>query len=116
MLNTIPTSPAGAIHGMTSDTQKHLRQHGGSLCDLLDAIGEPGGIDALCDLYGAFETPSPDAATVEAALRDIERLLAKQAPSSLDRLGRAGNFHAAEATRWHGARMSELVARFRDAS
>jgi len=45
-----------------SDTRKHLRQHGGSFCKLLDIIDETIGIDALCDLYAALVNASPYAA------------------------------------------------------
>lgn len=114
MLYTIPTNPTAPVNALMRDTQKHLRQHGSSLCNLLDIIDEPSGIDALCDLYAALDTASPDAAKVEAPLQEIERFLAKQAPSELDLLGREWNFYAAEAARWHGARLSELVARFRN--
>lgn len=91
---------------------KHVHEHGSSLCHLLDEIDDPLGIDALCDLFNEFEKPAPQPEAIVTALRDIERVLAGQTPSSLDRLGRERNFYAADATRWHGARVSELLAGF----
>lgn len=112
MLNTTETGTRQAIFDAVSDAQRHLHLHGGSLCELLDAIDDPSGTDPLCDLHIAFEKPFPDAVDVGVALRQIERFLACQTPSSLDRLGREWNFYAADAARWHGARVSELAARF----
>ncbi|QYX55522.1 hypothetical protein K1T73_10450 [Roseovarius sp. SCSIO 43702] len=91
---------------------QHLREHGRSLCHLLEEIDDPLAIDALCDLHNEFEKPVPQPTVIEAALRDIERVLAGQTPSSLDRIGRERNFYASDATRWHGARMSELLVGF----
>lgn len=112
MLNTTETETRQANFEAVSDAKRHLQQHGTSLCELLDAIDDPSGTDPLCDLHMAFEKPFPDAADVGVALRRIERFLACQTPSSLDRLGRERNFYAADAARWHGARVSELAARF----
>lgn len=105
-----------ARYGATAGTQKHLRQHGASLCDLLDALEDPSGFSALCDLHAAYEQPFPDANTVETALRNIHRVLVDLAPSSLDRIGRKRNLPASDMARWHGARVSELLARFIHAS
>ncbi len=105
-----------ARYGVTADTQKHLRQHGASLCDLLDALDDPSGFSALCDLHAAFGQPFPDADAVETALRNIHCVLANLAPSSLDRVGRKRNLPASDMARWHGARVSELLARFIHAS
>ena len=105
-----------ARYDATADTQKHLRQHGASLCNLLDALENPRGFSALCDLHAAFGQPFPDANTVETALRNIHCVLADLAPSSLDRIGHARNLPASDMARWHGARVSELLARFLHAS
>ncbi|MDX1742830.1 MAG: hypothetical protein R3186_04445 [Ruegeria sp.] len=50
-------------------------------------VPDPGGFVVLCDLHAAYEQPIPNADTVEASQRDIVRILAKQRPSSLDRIG-----------------------------
>jgi len=113
MLNTIACDFDQARYDATFDAQKYLRQHGASLCDLIDALDDADGIDAFCDLNSAFGTAFPDAATIETAQREINRILEDQAPSSLDRLGRERNFYAADAARRHGDRVSELLTRFR---
>ncbi|WP_112323976.1 hypothetical protein [Oceanibium sediminis] len=115
MLNTTTLNTAEAGLGTTYTVEQHLRRHGASLCDLLDALDDPSGFAALCDLHGAFGQPIPNTDIVEAALRDIQRILADQAPSSLNRIGHERGLPASDMTRWHGARISELVARFRHA-
>lgn len=112
MLNTTNRALNLNAQGGVSAAGKHLREHGSSLCHLLDEIDDPLGIDALCDLHNEFQKPLPQQDVIETALRDIERVLAAQIPSSLDRLGRERNFFASDATRWHGARLSELLAGF----
>ncbi|MDG4647264.1 hypothetical protein P6F26_02305 [Roseibacterium sp. SDUM158017] len=115
MLNTTTIDTAEARLGAAYAVEQHLRRHGASLCDLLDALDDPSGFAALCDLHGAFGQPIPDADAVEAALRDIRRILADQAPTSLDRIGHVRGLPASDMTRWHGARVSELLGRFRHA-
>ncbi|MFC0161762.1 hypothetical protein CDZ97_21825 [Mameliella alba] len=115
MLNTHTLDTAEARLGAAYTVEKHLRRHGASLCDLLDALDDRKGFSALCDLHGAFGQPIPDADAVEVALRDIRRILADQAPTSLDRIGHERGLPASDMTRWHGARVSELLGRFRNA-
>ena len=115
MLNTTSLDTAEARLGAAYAVEQHLRRHGASLCDLLDALDDPGGFAALCDLHSAFGQPIPDADAVEAALRDIHRVLADQTPSSLDRIGHERGLPASDMTLWHGARVSEFLARFRRA-
>lgn len=111
-LNTTTLDIAEVRLGAACTVEQHLRRHGASLCDLLDALDEPSGFAALCILHGAFGQPIPDTDAVEAALRDIHRVLADQPPSSLDRIGRERGLPASGMTLWHGARVSELLARF----
>ncbi len=115
MLNTTTLDPAGARLGAAYAVELHLRRHGASLCDLLDALDDPAGFAALCDLHGAFGQPFPDTDAIETALRDILRILADQTPSSLDRIGHERGLPASDMTLWHGARVSEFLARFRHA-
>lgn len=56
--------------------------------------------------------PIPDTDAVGAALRDIHRVLADQTASSLDRIGQERGLPASVMILWHGARVSELLARF----
>ncbi|GGO58363.1 hypothetical protein SAMN05444398_11299 [Roseovarius pacificus] len=115
MLNPNPATTSQARFDATDETEKHLRRHGAGLCDLLDALDDPSGFSALCGLICAFDQPFPDANAVEAALHQIHRVLAEQAPSSLDRIGHQRNLPASNMARWYGARISELIARFRAA-
>ena len=92
--------------------EKHLRYNGASLCDLLDALEDKSGFAALCDLHSAFGHPVPDADAVEAALRHIHQVLADQKASTLDRIGHERRLPASDMTRWHGARVSDLLALF----
>ena len=115
MLNTTTLDTAQARLGVAYAVEQHLRRHGASLCDLLDALDDPSGFAALCDLHSAFGQPIPDTDAVEVALRDIRRILADQAPSSLDRIGHERGLPASDMMRWHGARVSDLLARFRHA-
>lgn len=102
-----------ARYDAVADTQKHLRQHGASLCDLLDALDDPAGFEAFCALHAMLAAPFPDADTVKVTLRDIRRIIAAQSVSSLERISRERNLYATEAAHWHGARLSDLIARFR---
>ncbi|GGH36596.1 hypothetical protein SAMN05444007_108290 [Cribrihabitans marinus] len=115
MLNTTTLDIAEARLGAAYAVEQHLRRHGASLCDLLDALDDPAGFAGLCDLHSAFGQPIPDTDAVEAALRDIQRVLADQIPSTLDRIGHERGLPASDMTLWHGARVSDLLARFRHA-
>ncbi|WP_026759148.1 hypothetical protein [Sediminimonas qiaohouensis] len=115
MLNITTLDPAEVRLGAAYAVEQHLRRHGASLCDLLDALDDSSGFAAFCDLHGAFGQPVPKADVVEAALRDILRVLADQTPSSLDRIGHERGLPASDMTLWHGARVSELLARFHHA-
>jgi hypothetical protein len=112
MLKTPETAIAEARLEAAYAAQKHMRRHGASLCDLLDALDDPAGIDALCDLHSASGQPIPDVDAIETAVSAIHRVLAEQAPSSLDRIGVERCLPASDLTRWHGARISELLNRF----
>lgn len=115
MLNTTALNTAEARLGAAYSVEQHLRRHGGSLCDLLDAFEDTSGFAALCDLHGAFGQPIPDADAVAAAMINIHRILVDQTQSALDRIGNERGLPASDMTRWHGARISELLARFRHA-
>lgn len=115
MLNTATLDTADSRLRAAYAVEQHLRRHGASLCDLLDALDDPSGFAALCDLHGTFGQPIADTDAVEAALRDIRRILADQTSSSLDRIGHERGLPASDMTRWHGARVSDLLARFRHA-
>ena len=115
MLNTDSLNSGEARLGAAYTTENHLRRHGASLCDLLDALEDPSGFAALCDLHSAYGQPIPDVDAVEASLTDIHRILVNQTASSLDRVGYDRGLPASDMARWHGARISELLTRFRDA-
>lgn len=115
MLNTSPANISQARYDAVAATERHLRRHGAALCDLLDALDDPAGFEALCHLHSAFSQPFPDPDVIKDALHDICRFLAEQSPSSLDRIGVERNFAASDTTRWHGARTSELCGNFRHA-
>jgi hypothetical protein len=115
MLNTHTRDTSQARFDATAAAQDHLRRHGAALCNLLDALDGQIGFSAFCDLNSAFGRPVPDFDAVEAALRNIHTVLADQLPSALDSIGHDRNFPASDMTRWHGARVSELLARFRHA-
>ncbi|QYX56530.1 hypothetical protein K1T73_16010 [Roseovarius sp. SCSIO 43702] len=115
MLNSTTVNTSQVRFDAVAATEKHLRRHGASLCDLLDALDDRSGFDALCDLHGAVSERFPDADAVEQALLDIRRILSQQAPSVLDRISHERSLPASDMARWHGARVSELLARFRHA-
>lgn len=113
MLNTTTLNIDQARCNAAADTQRFLRRHGAGLCDLLDALSDPIGFAALCDLQEACDQPFPNPETVETALGAIYHALAEEAPSSFDRIGYARNLPASEMAMWHGARISEMLVRFR---
>ncbi|MEM5542653.1 hypothetical protein WNY61_07870 [Sulfitobacter sp. AS92] len=113
MLNNSTTNLSQARYDAVAATEQHLRRHGAGLCDLLDALDDPAGFEALLRLHSAFSDRFPDSDAIEDALWDIVRYLADQTPSALDSTGRERNFPAPDMARWHGARVSELFNRFR---
>jgi hypothetical protein len=112
MLNTTNDNAIQAAFDRVADTERHLRRHGPALCDLFNAFDTPSGFDALCDLHGIFGYQHPDATEIKSALQEIETALAKQTSQAADTAARNCNFDASAALRWHGARISELLARF----
>ena len=112
MLNTTALDIDPARSNAVADAQRFLRRHGAGLCDLLDALSDPLGFAALCDLQEACDQPFPDPNAVETALGTIYHALADEAPSSLDKISYARNLSASEMVMWHGARVSEILARF----
>ena len=96
----------------TYETEKYLRFNGASLCDLLDALEDKTGFAALCDLHAAISQKFPDADAVEAALRHIHQVLASQKMSALECIGFDRRLPASDMTRWHGARINDIIAMF----
>ncbi|HBB82456.1 MAG TPA: hypothetical protein DC031_04085 [Sulfitobacter sp.] len=115
MRNTHTMDISQARYDAIAATERHLRRHGAALCDLLDALDDQAGFEALCRLHSTFSQSFPDADSVEDAVHDIGRFLANQSPSSLDRIGVERNFAASDMARWHGARISEIYGKFRHA-
>lgn len=112
MLNTTPPDTAETRLGTDYVVEQHLHRHGAGSCDLLDALDNPSGFVALCDLYGAFGQPIRNAYTVEGALQAIQCLLADQAPSPLDWISHQRGLPVSDMAWWHDVRVSELLARF----
>jgi hypothetical protein len=116
MLNTINYDRTQAAFDRVADTERHLRRHGAALCDLFNVFDAPSGFDALCDLHGIYGNQNPDAVAIKEALQEIERSLSMQTTAVADNAARHLKFDASAALRWHGARISELLARFHRAS
>jgi hypothetical protein len=112
MDTTINENIAQAAYDRIADTERHLRHHGPALCNLFDAFDAPSGFDALCDLHGIFGNLHPDAKMIKTALQEIETFLARQTSQAADAAAQNRGFDASGALRWHGARISELHARF----
>lgn len=86
------------------DAKEFLRRNGDSLSELLQEIAGDRGLDLYFEADHLLDGPSPDPACVGKALRDICDLLS-QASVPEDRY--------AASLRWHGARLTDLVARLR---
>ena len=80
MLNNSTTNLSQARYDAVAATEQHLHWHGASLCDLLDALDDPAGFEALLRLHAAISDRFPDADAIEDALWDIVRYLADQTP------------------------------------
>ncbi len=115
MLNTFNTEISETRKDAAAETRKHLLQHGASLSKLLDALDELEGIDALTDLHRMVEEALFDIQGIRQKLHIIHDVLAKQTLSKLDRISYKHCLPASDETRWHGARVGELLARFRHA-
>ena len=115
MLNATILETNQARFDAAAATEKLLRRHGAGLCNLLGTLDDENAFAAFCDLHCAFDQPVPDADRVEAKLRDIHHVLSDQLPSSLERIGQRRNLPVSEMILWYGARLSELLARFRHA-
>lgn len=90
----------------------YFRRHGRGLCDLLDELDEPTGVDAFCDISGEFGKETPDSAVVYAYLKEMVCILGEQPPSLIEKLARERSFSAMQSLNWHGARLSELLFLF----
>ena len=112
MLNYTNFDSVQAAYDRIADTEWHLRRHGAALCDLFGAFDAPSGFDALCDLHGIIGTKNPDATAIKDALQEIKDALARQTSQAADDAGHDRKFDASAALRWHGARISDLHARF----
>lgn len=112
MLNTKAIEQAESRFAAARAVEQHLHCHGAGLCNLLDVINDPSGLAAFYDLHDAINAPLPYTDAIEAALKDICRVLADQPQSSLDQLGVDWCLPVSDMNRWHGARASELLARF----
>ena len=112
MLNNTTENAKQAAYDRIADTERHLRRHGAALCELFTVFDAPSGFDALCDLHGIYGNQRPQAAAIKAALEEIKVALAKQTSHVADTVAHDQNFDAPAALCWHGARISELYARF----
>ncbi len=110
MLKYIPS--VNHYSGAIEAVRKHLHHEGASLCNLLEALDEPCGVDALIDLNMEFGKSHPRAPAIQDALQIIQELLGNQSFEYLELLGRAMNYPTLDATRWHGAKVSDLLAGF----
>lgn len=115
MQNYITENTSQAAFDGIADTERHLRRHGPALCDLFSVFDAPAGFEALCDLHGIFGNQQRDAAVIKTALQEIECALRNQTSQAADSAARDRGFDASAALRWHGARISELHARFHNA-
>lgn len=113
MLNKITTSQTQAAYDATHSVELHLRRHGAGLVQILDLLDDSSGIDAVLDLSEEFGKRFPDAAVVKVSVNQVYQALASQTPTSWTKMAREWNFHADTAARWHGARISELLSKFR---
>ncbi|UOA30513.1 hypothetical protein DSM110093_00262 [Sulfitobacter sp. DSM 110093] len=112
MLSTDTANISQTRYDAVAATERHLRYNGARLCNLLDALDDPAGFEALCRLHSAFSHPFPDADAIEDAVNEITRFLADQSRSSLDKISTERNFAAADMAQWHGARISEIHGKF----
>ncbi|WP_417255218.1 hypothetical protein [Celeribacter sp.] len=78
MQSTITHDISQARFDATYATEKYLRYNGARLCDLLDSLDDKSGFEAFCDLHSILAPSVPDADAVEAALRHIHQVLARQ--------------------------------------
>ena len=107
-----PTPRAVVSDCALEAVRRYLSRDGSSLGFLMDAIDMPSGIDAFIELEAEYRKQDPNPSVIQRELLTIQRLLSDQSPEYLDLLGRAMNYSASDATRWHGARVSELLGRF----
>jgi len=113
MLIKNTTGQTQAAYDATRSVELHLRRHGAGLVQILDLLDDPSGMDAVLDLSEEFGKRFPDAGIVKASVDRIYQTLASQTPTSWAKMAREWNFHADAAARWHGARVSELLSKFR---
>ena len=106
-------NPNCDVYGSAVDAvREHLRNEGASLCTLLEALEDHSAIDAFLDLNTEFGKRDPDVPAIQRALLAIADRLGSQSFEHLDLLARIMNSPTSDAIRWHGAKVSDLVARF----
>ncbi|WP_206019248.1 hypothetical protein, partial [Roseovarius spongiae] len=116
-----PTSPTRSLKSVEEASEQ--KYQGGHFWtpitpiqgSILHAGSHSSGFAALCDFYGALGQPIRNADPVGGALRAIRSLMGDQASPSLGRIGETRDLPASDMARCHGARVSELRARFHHA-
>ncbi|WP_282025325.1 hypothetical protein [Limimaricola cinnabarinus] len=85
-----------------------------TLCDLLLALGEEQGANAVAELIGLFDAPLPTQSVVMATLADVALFLNKLSFGELDALAISGcaPLNVYGAVRWFRARVADLTVRF----
>ncbi len=115
MLYTNNFNAAQAAYNRIADTKLHFRRNGASICELFTVFDAPAGFYAFCELHGFLSCQHPDPRAVKAALQQIEAALSIQSKEVANIASHDRGFDADAALRWHGARISELLGRFKNA-
>ena len=104
--------PVPRTSGQMLATSMFVHNHGRGLSDLVDIVDDDGAINAVCDLVANHVqvAPCPDRSrkAIEVILDTLERVMESEA----ERLARHWNIDIGSATRWYGARLTDLHGRF----
>jgi hypothetical protein len=109
---TVIAKTEEAKSGAAYNVERHLRWNGAGLATLLGAFDDQKGFDAFCELVETLSQSNIDADRVETLLRDILFFLSDLRSSEIDHVAYLRRIPAPEMARWHGAKLSELLAGF----
>ena len=92
------TGPAVAVY----DARDFIERHGSGLSQVLQIAGGDAGIDLLCEARQRLDVLTPDPSQVGQSVQQMHDIL--------EQAGYPDYTYSAP-LRWHGARLSELMAR-----
>jgi len=94
-----------AVHAVAN----HLQQHGLSLLNVAEALGDEAAIGTVIDLLACCDAPLPAVTKVASSLRSLVLFLEQVALHKIERVEREVPGEILQAVLWHGARLTDRL-------